>query len=280
MINITDITDILSRLRVKSGLTGSDRVFTRRNRPQDLPALAEATRICNRVLNSVRNQDENFYVDQHSRTVWFKEGGKDFVVTFVLDGTRTYAVPSEMGVSITIGLLGRFSGEFLRAVEWKRTALIHEITHALDYKRFGTTRWKAAVKSYPKEPRTARPAYYNHPVELNAYFQQALAYATHKLTIALDEIGGQYENDRQAGVWKLYDYLQANDTFDKFWAVMARQLQVVDSIAFMENVNAPNLRKFKRRAYGVWAEAMGNAQEAFDRLLAQGDEMALFMVRE
>ena len=153
-----------------------------------------------------------------------------------------------------------------------RKALIHELTHHIDRGRVGQEGWDAASRSYPENARglDKRVEYFNHPIETNAYFQQAADALSEVFKSQFRALKPDRPNDsgHQVAVMELSDL--ALWTFDTFFDKIQKQWPR----DMWKALTPDNQRRFKARAFEVYELLVGEARERFKDLVAREDPAA------
>ena len=161
----------------------------------------------------------------------------------------------------------------LEGVKKHKNVLIHELIHYVDTRRIGDAGWEKSLKNY-KSPDEDPVAYFNHPLELNAYFLQALSEMTAKIEETLSEINPRKnDNTHQTAVWSLDDWLNDYKDFKKF----RRSFWAGYHFEAKKHLTSKNKRRQDKRVYDTWSKLYRKAQKTMDYLLKSGDEMAHMM---
>lgn len=266
--------------------TSAKRVASRHKEArQDRELVRRADALYRKLLDHLK-QSRQVYEDQTGRRVVYgkhlDKAHEGLVFLFDPKGTRTFHTEQQgKGDAIVIGVRGLnpfWKGDVMGAgfdgfVKKQRGPIIHELTHHVDSIRFPEG-FAAANESYPEEPDGER--YFNHALELNAYFIQALADITEQIEETLSEIDADDPDSgsHQAAVWKLHDWMGENDDFRKFrkrfWRSLRRQVK--------ENLTEKNKRRFDSRLYDTWDKLRDEANQVWADLVAREDPMAEAMV--
>jgi hypothetical protein len=259
----------------------SSRVASRyREARQDRELVRRADALYRKLLDYL-NRSRQVYEDQYGRRVVYGKhldnAHADLVFLFDPKGTRTFHTEQKgKGDAIVIGVRGLnpfWKGDVMGAgfdgfVKKQRSPIIHELTHHVDSIRFPEG-FAAANESYPEEPDGER--YFNHALELNAYFIQALADITEQIEETLSEIDADDPDSgsHQAAVWELHDWMEENDDFrkfrERFWRSLRRQVK--------ENLTEKNKRRFDSRLYDTWDKLRDEANQVWADLVTREDPM-------
>ena len=163
---------------------------------------------------------------------------------------------------------------FVRAVSsaMVKNPLVHELVHFVDFLRIKG--WDKAVSNYPA-PDKDFAKYANHPVEMNAYFQQSIAdfvkdykSVTEKIE---DDTGPDNDgsSDHQTAVWRLMD-----TAYEKLPHFMERwQAQFKPNI--WKALSPENQKKMKSRAYQLFDRINSDAKKRLKVLVDRGDPMSV-----
>jgi hypothetical protein len=196
-------------------------------------------------------------------TLWFAPKSKQTYYSAKKDvlyiGAYRYIADGGQGEPWEIALL---------LAKQAKSNIIHELTHFLDNQRMGEG-WDEASKSYP-DPKKDPVGYFNHPIELNAYFMQGLAGASEETQEALRDIskGNLGEDSHFLGRWALRDWLQ-DETFTKFlkkfWRAMPRGVA--------ENLTRENKKRLEGRAYQAWDDLRDEGRELWKDLMQEDPKL-------
>jgi len=162
-----------------------------------------------------------------------------------------------------------------RAVEKNKKQIVHELTHHLDYLRMGGG-WDEAERSY-KTPEEDAEAYYNHPLEMNAYFQMGASPVVEEYQTLLADLEKDTGPDNegsgahQMAVWSLSD--MAGSTWDGFLKDWVRGQ--TDKGKFWENLTPKNRKRMQKRVYDLFDKTVLDAKRKLEELKRRGDPMAV-----
>jgi hypothetical protein len=162
---------------------------------------------------------------------------------------------------------------FVRAVSSAMTKnpLVHELVHFVDFMRIKG--WDKAVSNYPA-PDKDFAKYANHPVEMNAYFQQSIAdfvkdykSVTEKIE---DDTGPENDgsSDHQTAVWRLMD--TAYEKLPHFMELWQERFKP----NIWKALSPENQKKMKARAYQLFDRINSDAKKRLKVLVDRGDPMS------
>lgn len=150
------------------------------------------------------------------------------------------------------------------AVKRDRKKLLHELTHFVDVARLGREAWTAASRGYRSD--TEDPAAYaNHPLELNAYFQQLASAEREDFDAAMNG------NDPAWDLWRWLD-MDVKQTVREFTSKIERSV--------WSHLSERNKRRLRSRAALLFAEMQQQARSKLTDLAAEGDEDAQYVVQD
>ena len=188
-----------SAIRVvrKSSIPLEDRVAALHVARKDLDAMQVTLEVYNALRDAVEQGDLIDWHPAEGRAIihaaelgldhldhaigmlWFDFGGGSGIQ---YDSNRTRVIiPTALPLSD-----GLVQPLVKNAVKRNRESIIHELTHHFDYLRMGKG-WGEAIKDY-KQPSEDAEAYYNSPVEMNAYFQMGAVTAAAGYRSILDDL--------------------------------------------------------------------------------------------
>lgn len=131
--------------------------------------------------------------------------------------------------------------------KYKRT-LIHELTHYLDWKRMGDAAWAKVMESYsrPEKEDEGTEDYYNDPLELNAYFQEAAENFNSKMESGLEELKVDYRNMSEDDEWEYSDkvYRWLDNGGEDWWHSFLYEYLRMD---FYNKLTPENKRRVQKR---------------------------------
>jgi len=201
----------------------------------------------------------------------------DLSFIFHVGGTKTYMGTQNQSSYIGVGMRGYWvEGETLQdqilyVLKKERGDIIHEITHYLDYVRLRRGHQKA--KDSYKTPEEDRGGYFNHPLELNAYFIQALSGITEDIEEQILFVGkGGRVNDHQVAVFSISEWLdQYGNNFSKFlksfWVKAPRNFKTM--------LTPENKKRFEKRVYDTWDKLQRQMHQIKKELISSNDPAAL-----
>lgn len=120
----------------------------------------------------------------------------------------------------------------LRNLKAARSVCIHEIVHFLDYVRIGQQGFDSGAQK-GRERKEDMTDYYNSPVEMNAYFQQAAS----EYRDAVEKAAAEGDS------WSLGNYF--NHTVDYLWE---NYFQVALYPGFWKHLTPKNKRRIQKRS--------------------------------
>jgi hypothetical protein len=137
---------------------------------------------------------------------------------------------------------------------WIEESFIHEFIHYLDLKRFKNKKTlHAALGTEKIFKREGIFKYVNHPLELNAYYQQAVSNYEDIFYYTLE----LYNKDKEQDFYETY-----LETFDSFMKDFKKYTSGTFK-EFFENLTPKNQQKIKKRLYGLY---MNLKKELEDKL--------------
>jgi len=151
-----------------------------------------------------------------------------------------------------------------RAVVQDREKLMHELTHFIDIVRLGKERWRAADRGYKTDTEDLE-RYANHPIELNAYYQQIAAAEREDFDIALNG------DDPVWDLWQWADF-DVKEAVGRFTSKIQRHI--------WQQMTEKNKRRFRKRAAMFYDEIRQQAREKLHELAADGDEDAQYALAD
>lgn len=157
-------------------------------------------------------------------------------------------------------------------VKTLKKQIVHELVHHFDHLRMEGG-WGEADKSYVN-PQEDSAGYYNHPLEMNAYFQQGAQEKVdewQELKSRLDPTTGpdnEGDNTHQGAVWRIDDFSNATyQTFLQSWKQGVGR-------TFWQNLTPKNQRRMQKRVYDLWYRITSEAKKIIKDLKRRGDPMA------
>jgi hypothetical protein len=202
---------------------------------------------------------------------------------FALEGNKTYHTENQYGYDmIVLGVedlvgwdvdMSDLSSVMVQIVKDEKSTISHEIVHFLDRHRMGRG-WEEAGKSY-KTPDQNEAAYYNHPLELNAYFIQAYHEITQPLEDLFRKINPSKNDDaHQVAVMNLWEWYELYGVdFKKFRDLFWRKAHW----KFKKIVTPDNRKRLDKRLYDSWYKLKTQSRRVMDDLIQREDESALLM---
>ena len=251
---------------------------------KDRELLAVGQMVYQKLLKAI-NQKPSLLVPNGANLRQFvldgvKLGLPGLVIIFDPDATQSFnSKSSNREDIIVIGLrgLGIRLGDgmsdqqaALKAMKKHKNVIIHELIHYMDSRRMGQKSWTSALKNYML-PDKDTVAYFNHPVELNAYFLQALLDVSEGIEESLSNINPQKnDNSHQVAVMELDDWLVDYGKFQNFQKKFWRAYHKVAK----QFLTPQNKRRQDKRIYDTWSKLHQEIKKIIDSLIRSGDEMA------
>jgi serine/threonine protein kinase len=153
-----------------------------------------------------------------------------------------------------------------------KNSLIHELVHFVDFLRIKG--WYKAVSDYPDQDKDF-VKYANHPVEMNAYFQQSIADFVKEYKAVIEKIeddtgpDNDGSADHQTAVWRLMD--TAHEKLPQFMERWQSRFKP----RVWESLSPENQKKMKARAYQLFDRITGDAKKRLKVLVDRGDPMSI-----
>ena len=190
-----------------------------------------------------------------------------------------YGRNQKITIPLRAGLSSKdYKKQIHSVVRQRREVIIHELVHHLDGHRVKEDDWAAAHLDY-KDPKEDPKGYYNHPVEMNAFFQMGADKVTAeylKLVADLDPNTGpgiDGSDDHQAAVWNL-DTL-AKTSWSKFFKDWQRGQ--LDKNKWWNHLTTKNKRRMQKRVYDLYDKTVLDAKKRIEDLKRRGDPMSELM---
>lgn len=157
-------------------------------------------------------------------------------------------------------------------VRKNKKEIIHELVHHMDYHRMKGG-WEEAEKSY-SSPDKDWAEYYNHPLELNAYYQQGVEPLISEHRKLLRDLesgtgpGNEGSSAHQLAVMALGDLAQASfEDLLKDWKFNV-------PVGLWDYLTQGNRRRMRKRLYDIYRKTVLDARERVRELQRRGDPMA------
>lgn len=191
-------------------------------------------------------------------------------LTFLVGvGSGIYYDASRQVVFVGVPVLDPSSGE----AQAKRTLLsvplrsplLHELTHHVDARRMRGG-WGKAEKNYV-DPKEDPEGYFNHPLEMNAYFQQGVASYTSDWKDILKDFTPDDPNEDAHAVALMNMMDMEKLSWREF---LASVLRVLPS-QFWGYLTQENKRRFTKRVYDLYDEIVGGSQRRLRDLRRKHD---------
>jgi len=251
---------------------------------KDREAVREAQRIYDALVKHIERHGivTNMKGQHNVEGRKFLPPGEDHGLWVFFDPRRRGTYYTNSG-KLVIGRpnIGRVEGYTTRDIaldmaKKARKKIIHELTHHLDRVRMGEG-WTEAEKGY-KTPDQDPAAYYNDPIEMKAFFQDAIDPFVQEFDEAMAAVkpDDPEDQDHQMAVMFHLPEIARRSFKDFFWQV---QLKWPSGSRFRdgglwENLTPKNKRRMQKRVYDLWAKFRKEARDTVLDLKKRGDEAA------
>ena len=187
-------------------------------------------------------------------------------------GGGIFYTPYQQKIHLSLAISpddGTYKALVKSVVKRSKGKIIHELVHHIDYQRMKGG-WDEAEKSYVGLFQD-KAKYFNHPIEMNAYFQQGSApvMEEYKELLAGLRPDKPEDTDHQLAVWNLGD--MAVTPFNGFFKDWKRHL-LPD---FWPSLTKANQRRMQKRVYDLYDHVVVGAQRRLKELRRQKDPAAL-----
>lgn len=151
----------------------------------------------------------------------------------------------------------------LGSVKDSRNIFLHELTHWLDRLRMGSAAWTQALRDHAsniKDKSKGPGKYYNHPIELNAFFQSYAAEVRDRFDETFND------DDPEWVVVGLEDYLDMSipEKVTEFMQLLTREIS--------SGLSPESKKRFKKRAAGLYQDLKARAVTKMQEIAAEGGE--------